>query len=313
MGRHPFLQEVLWGGGIPGALWPFQPLGWDYLRPPHLHGQPELVIMRRGTMRLRLGAESYPLAPRQIALVPPSVEHVVEDLRPDTDFWILQFDPALLARAFELSSAASAPDQPNRRLTELFPDPPILEVASRDLDVVEQRAAIAWQNYLAAWSDDSAPAENESWIPPWRPAQTGRAISQLVDVLAATLDAVIAQGVPPERRRIARLAFDTMTGDPLLSRAELCRVLDVSEGHLSRAFPQVFGVSLVTQRARVRLSSFLSLATGPGSPNLLEACLGAGFGSYAQLSRVFSTLSPFSPRQYLHGNGRHQAAKIVRR
>jgi hypothetical protein len=43
----PILQETLWGGDVAGALWPFQPLGWHYLRPLHLHDQLAAVVAQQ--------------------------------------------------------------------------------------------------------------------------------------------------------------------------------------------------------------------------------------------------------------------------
>jgi AraC-like DNA-binding protein len=110
--------------------------------------------------------------------------------------------------------------------------------------------------------------------------------------------------------RLTRRAFDLLLTDPLLSREELCERLSVSESHLSRRFPEVFGVSLVEQRARTRLCAFVA-STRPGR-NLLEAGLNAGFGSYAQLHRVFTRHSGCGPREYLFGGGDLRQALVTR-
>lgn len=322
LGHAPLLQEILWGGGIDGALWPFQPRGWEYLRPLHLHRHAEVVIPIRGRCRLRLGGEVFDLSPGRIAYIAPSVAHVMEDLRADTDFWTLQIDARLLDQAL-LRMGLSEDTREGRfgardaalgataRVGALFPDPPVVEVMTQHRDVIEQRATLAWQAYLEAWSGPGATIPDFEWIPPWTPESARVATDLLVDVVVAVLQAAANEG-RGRAPRLARHAFDVITRDPRLSRAELCRELEVSEGYLSRAFPEVFGTSLAAQRARLRVSSFLSLAQEPRTQNLLEACLGAGFGSYAQLSRVFSTLSPFSPRTYLWGGGDLRAAKVTR-
>jgi AraC-like DNA-binding protein len=50
-------------------------------------------------------------------------------------------------------------------------------------------------------------------------------------------------------------------------------------------------------RNRLRIEKFLELAVRSG--NLLQAALDAGFGSYAQFSRVFRQQMGVSPRGYL--------------
>lgn len=319
LGPAPLLQEILWGGGIEGALWPFQPHGWEYLRPLHLHRHAELVIPSRGRCRLLLGGEVHDLSPGRIAYIAPSVAHVMEDLREETDFWILQVDGRLLAEALRRAGLVDRTNEDVRdparwaltRVGALLPDPPIVELTAQQRDEIEQRATLAWQAYLDALRGPGPAIPGFDWIPPWTPDAARRATSLLVDVVVAVLQAVARQGRgrPP---RLARHAFEMIASDPRLSRAELCRELAVSEGYLSRAFPEVFGASLATQRARLRVSSFLSLAKEPRTQSLLEACLNAGFGSYAQLSRVFATLSPFSPRTYLWGGGDLRAAKVTR-
>jgi len=74
----------------------------------------------------------------------------------------------------------------------------------------------------------------------------------------------------------------------------------MSPGHLTRSFKRHAGSSIVEYRNELRLARFLSQATRQG---LLEAALGAGFGSYAQFHRVFRARFGKSPRQYL---GEHQ-------
>jgi AraC-like DNA-binding protein len=44
----------------------------------------------------------------------------------------------------------------------------------------------------------------------------------------------------------------------------------------------------------------------------LQASLHAGFGSYAQLHRMFARHSACSPREYVHGGGDLWLAKLTR-
>jgi AraC-like DNA-binding protein len=83
-----------------------------------------------------------------------------------------------------------------------------------------------------------------------------------------------------------------MTGEALGSKLRL------SASRIARLFKAEMGMSLVEYRNRLRLERFTSLLDERGE-NLLEAALGAGFGSYAQFHRVFVTLRGTTPGKFL--------------
>lgn len=86
--------------------------------------------------------------------------------------------------------------------------------------------------------------------------------------------------------------------DPSLSGTKIAAALHVSPSRFARVFKADTGVSLVEHRNRLRLDRFFSLVDGDET-NFLEAALAAGFGSYAQFSRVFRALRGMTPRAYL--------------
>jgi len=96
---------------------------------------------------------------------------------------------------------------------------------------------------------------------------------------------------------LVELASCLLFDEPSLERAELCRTLDVSEGHLSRRFQVELGISLSHQRARMRVSRFVSQVNRERR-NYLDAALASGFGSYSQLHRVFTRIIQMNPRSY---------------
>jgi AraC-like DNA-binding protein len=70
----------------------------------------------------------------------------------------------------------------------------------------------------------------------------------------------------------------------------------VSKSHLTRTFRRFADTSIVDYRNELRLGEFLNqINTRP----VLEAALGAGFGSYAQFHRVFRARFGKTPREYL--------------
>jgi len=72
--------------------------------------------------------------------------------------------------------------------------------------------------------------------------------------------------------------------DPTLSCQDLARRLGVRRGHWTRTFKRRAKSSIVDYHNEVRLARFLNQANRFG---LLDAALGAGFGSNAQFNRVF--------------------------
>jgi AraC-like DNA-binding protein len=98
---------------------------------------------------------------------------------------------------------------------------------------------------------------------------------------------------------------------PWLDRPALCRALDVSEGYLSRRFSAELGVSLLEQRARLRVVRFIAHVTRERR-SYLDAALLAGFGSYSQLHRVFVAMLGMSPRAYFEADGRNSRGALTR-
>nr|PZN18353.1 MAG: hypothetical protein DIU78_22955 [Pseudomonadota bacterium] len=109
---------------------------------------------------------------------------------------------------------------------------------------------------------------------------------------------------------LVELACCALLEDPALDRSALCKLLDVSEGYLSRSFRAELGVSFLEQRARLRIVRFITHVVREHK-SLLEASLLAGFGSYSQLYRVFVQLVGMSPRAYLSLEMRNQRGSVT--
>jgi AraC-like DNA-binding protein len=95
---------------------------------------------------------------------------------------------------------------------------------------------------------------------------------------------------------LVRQAAHLLASNPSWSFADLAKQLGVSKGHLTRTFRRFADTSIVEYRNELRLAEFLNqIKTKP----VLEAALGAGFGSYAQFHRVFRARFGKPPREYL--------------
>jgi AraC-like DNA-binding protein len=118
-------------------------------------------------------------------------------------------------------------------------------------------------------------------------------------------DTAISHGPLDEGKQVRAAVFASLLASLIIGRqtsglVRLARELGISPGHLARSFKTEMGVSVVKYRNRLRIERFFSLVD-QGGANLLDAALGAGFGSYSQFHRVFRKLIGTTPREYLIG------------
>lgn len=132
----------------------------------------------------------------------------------------------------------------------------------------------------------------------------------LCSLVGALLDATIrhpiriASPTTTAQRHPAVVQAVRMLGkDCSLGGQALAAQVGISLSRLARIFKAEMGLSLVEYRNRLRLQRF-SVFVNAGRTNLLEAALGAGFGSYAQFHRVFRALHGRTPREYLPARDR---------
>jgi AraC-like DNA-binding protein len=104
---------------------------------------------------------------------------------------------------------------------------------------------------------------------------------------------IAAAGVSDNVSAAVRL----LAQDPTLSREAVSARIGIRSSTLTRQFREQLGVTLVSYRQRLRVQRFLELGAD-GRFTLLDACLRAGFGSYAQCHRVFCHSLGCSPRNY---------------
>jgi AraC-like DNA-binding protein len=142
-------------------------------------------------------------------------------------------------------------------------------------------------------------------------AKQGRA-ALLCSLLGRALDTcreclVESPGTPPSRRRplVSRVA-EILGENPSLSFQEVAQRLHMTQGNLTRSFKRHVGSSIVEYRNELRLARVLTQAPTRG---LLDAALGAGFGSYAQFHRVVRARFGKSPREYMNLDEKTPAPK----
>jgi len=109
----------------------------------------------------------------------------------------------------------------------------------------------------------------------------------------------------PIAHPLVRRASELLVADPSLSFQEVARRTRTSRGYLTRVFKRYAHSSIVDYRNELRLAQFLGQVNDKG---LLDAALGAGFGSYAQFHRVFHARFGRAPRAYLFERINERAA-----
>ncbi len=129
----------------------------------------------------------------------------------------------------------------------------------------------------------------------------------LCSLLGTALDLAKRRGLTmntPQRSArspVVVKAAQLLANDPAMTGEDLGAKLRLSASRIARVFKSEMGMSLVEYRNRLRLERFSTLLDQKGD-NLLEAALGAGFGSYAQFHRVFSTLRGTTPGKFLRSH-----------
>jgi len=292
-----FQEHYLLPSTRDGAIWPFSR---DYPKPRHFHSQLELLILLRGSAKVRVGRSFYAVHAGQLVWQLPGVEHAVDDVSADCELRIVHVEPDLCAQVWRELGLAGGVEKPvypgsgsftgwANELGALVGGRPVVELTRHDLDALTELCYVTC-------ADGSVATEHV-------PSRLRRALST----------AWLATRREHDRRRalsLVELGSCLLFEEPGLERSALCHMLDVSEGHLSRCFQRELGISFLEQRARVRVARFVTSVTRDDS-NYLEAALASGFGSYSQLHRVFTRVVQASPRSYFSVEARNVRANRV--
>jgi AraC-like DNA-binding protein len=283
-----------------GAVWRYSP---EHRKPLHFHGHLELLLVKRGWAVERIGHRTHTVHAGQLIWHLPAVPHELVLASPDVDLRVLHAEPDLAnamcrerrARGRDWagrgrgSPAGAAFSDWVRDLGWLAAGNPVVELGRSDVDRLLDDCETAF--------DEEPPRADPA-------PRLGRLLQNAWSASVANRDGSRGSS-------LVELALCLLLEDPSLDRPELCRLLDVSEGHLSRCFQKELGVSLVAQRARVRVARFVAHVEREGQ-SLLDAALSAGFGSYSQLHRTFCDLVLMSPAAYLRRGGRQRRAVLTR-
>jgi AraC-like DNA-binding protein len=237
----------------------------------HRHAEVEVNLVVRGTASYLLGERRYELAQGTLTWLFPRQDHVLVDESGDHELWWAVFRSPLVARIATTREARPLLEEDpvgqfSRRLD--FARVVRLGALFREVHDAESLDAVLFNaglQYLLIFA--------------WR------AFLDSDDVVEGT-------DLHPAVETVARLLrADPSAGD----LASLARAASLSPSHLSRLFKAQTGVSISRFRNQQRLQRFQLLYGHGRRTTALAAALEAGFGSYAQLHRVFRELTGRSP------------------
>jgi len=287
-----FQEHYLLPSTREGAIWP---LARDYLKPRHFHAQLEFLLVLRGRVRVRSGYSSYQVHAGQLVWHLPGIEHAVEELSDDCQLRVVHFEPDVCAKFAPPAGNAVAcrVSEPGESLMGWAADlgtltcgRPVVELKAKDRDRLLEHCDLTCAD-AAMTAEQASTRLHAAFSVAW----------------AAT------QADHDDRRplSVVELASCLLFDDPSLERSALCSALDVSEGYLSRRFRAELGVSFSAQRARTRVSAFVTQVNRERR-NYLDAALASGFNSYSQLHRVFCQVVGMNPKAYFYGDTRNLRA-----
>ncbi|MDX2020741.1 MAG: AraC family transcriptional regulator [Deltaproteobacteria bacterium] len=239
----------------------------------HSHDEVEGNIVVRGTASYRIFGRRVDLQRHSMLWLFPDQEHMLFNTSPDFEMWIWVIRPHVLRNLCNPQEVA-----------------PLLERNPADL-------------YLR--TIDARDAEKLI-----RAAKDGAAVTPETDLHNAELLRITSlawqmwrkgEGADPLSTKmhptIARALH--VLGEADADCTSLAKRVRVSPTYLSRLFHKEMGIPLIQYRNQLRIQRFLSSYQRGERANITEAALRAGFGSYPQFHRVFTSTMGQSPSKFI--------------
>lgn len=269
----------------------------------HHHVELELNLVVQGSVTYVVSGQRYTFPRGTMLWIFPSQEHLLVDRTPDARYYVAVFKPDLIRRACRGKRYAPLhrPNAGEEGVLSKFLELETYELLTRtmdllmedslDPDILNREAGFGFQSEFRFEHGDPDALNaglRHLLVSCWKIFQTGRAGSDPVRLH------------PAVTRALTLLSDEGL----FLGLGELARRSSVSVSYLSRLFKQQVGVSLSHYRNAARLRAFMEHYRSPGSRTILESVYAAGFGSYAQFYKVFSSYHGQGPREYLTGQER---------
>lgn len=264
----------------------------------HRHVELELNLVIKGEVTYVVDGRTYTSGAGTLLWMFPSQEHQLIHRSIDAQYYVAVFKPGLIERSCRNAPYAELKaDAPRQaRMLRAVLDPRrfgflqnLMEVTmegSIDADILNREGGFGVDSSFR-YSHNDSDALNAGlrhlMLLAWRyqAEASGRTDSLQLH---------------PSVRRALTFLSEEDENESLGSLALRC---GVSGAYLSRMFRRQVGIPLSQYRNSLRLGRFWEHYSQTTAMTLLEAMYAAGFGSYAQFYRVFSTTYGRGPREIL--------------
>jgi len=236
---------------------------------PHRHDELEVNLVTSGRGTYLVAGERKPLRSRSLIWLFPNQEHILLDFTRDFTMWILVISPELVEQM-----AARIPILAEREPGSVFIRvlPP---KCVRLLNTVAQELSTGFQ-----------PLDSHEFGLAWWLASAWNAYEHGDSEDAGPLHSAVSR------------AMALLREDPSKNLKTLAHETRISPSQLSRLFKRQAGISITDFRNSLRLDNFVKRCDGGRGNAMFALAKDAGFGSYAQFSRVFRRQMGCSPEVY---------------
>lgn len=263
----------------------------------HQHVELELNLVVRGSVTYVVGKNRYTFSQGECLWLFPGQPHRLIDRSTDALYYVAVFKPALIARCChqEDNSILKKNRPPNNTVLHSLLPLPMLELIRRTMDsLIEGNPDPDTLNREAGFGLSPGFRYEHS-----NPDLLNSGLAHILQLawycqLASTSERRATPLHPAVIKTLDLLKMESES--PCL--AALAKTCGVSEAYLSRTFKKQVGVPISRYRNTMRLERFWTIRhSSTRHMTLTEAVFEAGFGSYAQFSKVYRSTFGRAPRE----------------
>lgn len=253
---------------------------------PHHHIELELNLVVSGTITYIVHGQRFKFSKRNLLWFFPSQEHQLVDRSPDAGYYVAVFKPEMLKRACRTERYEGLKQQElsEKGILHAELEPNIFDALQQqmqrlvkdglDPDILNREAGFGISEGFRFRHHD----------PDYLNAGLCYLLLHCWRLQQERIGKSSEVSLHPVVRKVLELLDVEYEDQDLETLAKHCHV---SAAYLSRTFAKEVGVSLSRYRNSLKLARFWSVYRQRDRTTILEAALGAGFGSYAQFYRVF--------------------------
>lgn len=263
----------------------------------HQHVELELNLVARGSVTYVVGKNRYTFSRGECLWLFPGQPHRLIDRTADAQYYVAVFKPSLIARSChqEENALLKKNRPPKNAVLHAVPPLPMFELIRRTMDsLIEGNPDSDTLNREAGFGVSPGFRYEHS-----NPDLLNSGLAHILQLawncqLAAASDRRATPLHPAVLKALDLLKVE----DECSGLGDLAKACGVSEAYLSRTFKKQVGVPISRYRNTMRLERFWTIRHHSSRHmTLSEAVYEAGFGSYAQFSKVYRAAFGRAPRE----------------